>query len=341
MRKLGLLTLSLLAGGLALGAGILWGWYVLLGAGDLFPRADIEGLAPRDGAGTGERAAEDPGDNDEDGDAQLPELVNVLLAGSDNREGLPHRQNPGERPDTIMVVQMRTDGSDAALLSIPRDLRVEGCDGNTGRINASFAAARSLGREGGSCLVETVTAVTGIPIHHYVEVKMAGFVDLVETIGGVEMCFDDPPRRPRLPAGCHRLDGTDALAYVRDRSADGTGDFGRMRRQQRFLKAVADEVARVEFAANVPRLVRTIGRVKDSVVTDAGLDLRTMRTFGSAFRDIDSDAIVGTTVPADPRMLEGVSYVILRADEAEEIFAAFRDGKGHDYLRNKEQTASQ
>lgn len=341
---------GLLLGGLLLGAGAAATWYGLLGGGEPFQRTAIDGLAPRESAvddaarGDDEDEREGEGEGESEAEEALPGVVNVLVAGSDSRDGLTEQEIEdlslgsfdGARPDTIILAQVRPDGSDAVLLSIPRDLRVDHCDGSVDKINHAFALAGSVGKEGGSCLVETVTDTTGIPVHHYVEVDVPGFMQVVDTIGGVEMCLDSAKRDARagldLPAGCQRLDGADSLAYVRTRSIDGAGDFGRMDRQQRFVRALADEASDASFFANVPRLVRTLEKLEQAVTTDDGLGLRTMRTLASALSDADGDDINGTTVPGEGRTIDGTYYLEMAEDEAERLFAAFREGRAHEEL---------
>src|SRR6056297_1054617 len=167
--------------------------------------------------------------------------INVLLVGSDSREDLSDDERrelstgsaEGERTDTIILLSV--DGGDVALLSFPRDLWVTRCDGSVGRINAATRVG------GPSCLATTVSSLSGIDIHHYATVTFGGFRDLVDAVGGVELCLEAPiadrDAGIDLPAGCQVLDGTDALGFVRVRKIDD--DFGRMGRQQEFLRAFA------------------------------------------------------------------------------------------------------
>ena len=122
-----------------------------------------------------------------------PQAKNFLITGSDTNACTdpnspwvgaadPARANIGMRSDTIMVLRVdRSDGS-AALLSIPRDLYVT-VYGHTepSRINAAFS-------ENPAVLVQTVQTALGVPVHHYVEVDFVGFKDLVDALGGIELC---------------------------------------------------------------------------------------------------------------------------------------------------------
>ena len=174
---------------------------------------------------------------------------NYLLVGSDSRDaGDPNTgdsaSSSGRRSDTIMVLRVdRSDGS-AALLSIPRDLYVT-VYGHTepSRINAAFS-------ENPAVLVQTVQTALGVPVHHYVEVDFVGFKDLVDALGGIELCFERPTRDTNTglnitKPGCQVLDGVQALAYARSRHyeelidetwhEDPRSDFGRTARQRDFV----------------------------------------------------------------------------------------------------------
>src|SRR5699024_6111898 len=134
----------------------------------------------------------------------------------------------------LVQLDPRRDG--AAMMSFPRDLRVERCNGSTGKINAAYAIGEGTDVGGPSCLVQTVNELTDIPIHHYVEVDLAGFIDVVEALDGVSMYLDQPITDRYagvdFPAGCVTMDGAAALGFVRARNIDN--DFGRIARQQRF-----------------------------------------------------------------------------------------------------------
>ncbi|HEU4398279.1 MAG TPA: LCP family protein, partial [Actinomycetota bacterium] len=174
--------------------------------------------------------------------------VNILLVGSDSRDGLSKRelgriqtrQVDGRRTDTIIVVHISPRRQKAVMVSLPRDLRAD-VGGQTNRINAAF----SLG--GPDLLVKTVQEVTGLPIHHYAEIDFAGFLKVVDAVGGVRLCnrtnrtLDDNFANLHMPPGCQHMNGIQALAFVRARHIDS--DFGRIGRQQEFLRAVMDKVA--------------------------------------------------------------------------------------------------
>src|SRR6266508_1814749 len=159
------------------------------------------------------------------------------------------RQVDGRRTDTIIVLHISPGREKAVMVSIPRDLRAD-VGGQTNRINAAF----SLG--GPDLLVKTVQEVTGLPIQHYAEIDFAGFLKVVDAVGGVRLCnrtdrtLDDRFANLHMPPGCQQMNCIQALAFVRARHIDS--DFGRIGRQQEFLRAVMDKVASKGNLVNLP-----------------------------------------------------------------------------------------
>jgi len=215
---------------------------------------------------------------------------NYLLVGSDSREGIAgDAENVeqtgtaddvvGRRSDTIMILR-REKGGGAYLLSIPRDLWVEiaDTDGDEDKINSAY-------NEGPRRLAATITESLGIPIHHYVEVDFVGFTSMVDEIGGVEMCFFYATRDTHsgldVQPGCHRLDGTQALAYTRSRyyqefrngdwTDTGVADLGRIARQQLFIRQAVTQVLE-ELEGNPFMLNELISTAGSAVRIDAGAD---------------------------------------------------------------------
>lgn len=253
---------------------------------------------------------------------------NVLVVGSDSRGGLSpeelqalgtHDVDSG-RTDTILLLSVQ--GSDAALLSLPRDLFVTRCDGSQGRINAA------IGIGGASCLVETVTRLTGLPVHHYVEVSFVGFWRVVDAVGGVTVYLDaplhDPPAGADLAAGCQRLDGREALGFVRARSVDS--DLGRVARQQRFAIQLAKEIVRPGTLLHVPRLFSVAGASARAVTADEELGPIDLARIGWGLRALRRSELAMHTVPTVPENIGGAAVLVPIAEEAEALFARFRDG---------------
>ncbi|WP_370324885.1 LCP family protein [Euzebya sp.] len=253
---------------------------------------------------------------------------NVLVVGSDSREGFTPEQLAqlgteaveGRRTDTIFLLSV--DGGRAAMLSFPRDLYVTACDGQQGRINGAYA------RLGPSCLVQTVTDLTGIAIDHYVEMNLFGFVQIVDAVGGVPIFLDQPLTDAfagvDLPAGCNVLDGTAAIGFVRARHVDS--DLGRIARQQRFLKELVEEVVSPSTVVNIPRLFRVAGASGRSLIADEGLGVIDLARLARAGRGLAGSGLATYTVPANAANVDGASVLIPDAAQVDGLFASFADG---------------
>jgi LCP family protein required for cell wall assembly len=256
--------------------------------------------------------------------------MNVLLVGSDSREGLTREERnelrlghevTGVRTDTILLLSVA--GDRAAMLSFPRDLLVTMCDGRQGRINAAYSVG------GASCLVETVTQLSGIPINTYMEVDFFGFVDLVDAVGGVSIYMEEAIEDPRagldVDAGCQRLDGRQALGYVRTR-AGPQGDLGRIARQQRFIRELMKEVADPATIVNVPRLFQTAGAGAGALTASQGFGPVDMFRLARAARGLAGGSSETYAVPASAQTVGGAAVLVADQPDAETLFAQFRDG---------------
>lgn len=263
--------------------------------------------------------------------------TNYLIVGTDSRADVdPTIENAalvfgdgvaGERTDTIAVLHLGGDG--ARLLAVPRDLFVPLDGGSPSRINAAYS------RGGPAALVRTVRAALDIPIDHYLEVDFAGFLGLVDALGGVTVSFDNPAYDPKsgldiAVAGPVRLDAADALAYVRSRDyheilpdgsvrRDPTADLGRVQRQQRFLAAVFDELAAVR---NPWRAAAIVEEVADDIRLDDRLGFIDALRLGWRLRGLDPET---ATLPVTPfTTASGAAVLDLRTDEAQPLLEAFR-----------------
>lgn len=274
----------------------------------------------------------------EPGDPERPQ--NVLILGSDSREGQTKGEQritgsaedvPGRRSDTIILGRFDPRSEKTILVHFPRDLRVQIPGRGTDRINAAF-------RVGGPQLaVRTVRRFTGLPIHHYVEVDFAGFRNIVDALGGVRVCVDRPmvDRLAGLnlrKAGCHWLEGTAALAFVRARNVEGdlVPDFARISRQQQFIRAVVSKVFRASSLWRLPQLLVIGAR---NVTTDEDISLSDLYDVGRDLRGLGTEDSTGRStvdlrvVPAMPRTIAGTSYVVARQPATRRLFRALRLGE--------------
>jgi LCP family protein required for cell wall assembly len=278
-----------------------------------------------------------PGLTEDDLAANDGPAENFLLVGSDSREGVDtgdpenasigdEAEVSGQRSDTIMVLRREKDGG-ASLLSLPRDLWVPiaGTD-RSAKINSAY-------NEGPERLLQTVTEALGIPIHHYVEVNFEGFTELVDEIGGVEVCVPNPAQDEntglRLDPGCQNLDGTQALAFARSRHyeefidgewrEDTSADLGRITRQQQFIRAAVNKllrrVNRQPFA-----LGDLIGVATDSLRIDENLD---PVDAAEALRDAAKEGLQTYSLPVVGAEHDGQSALDL-AEGSDAILNYFR-----------------
>jgi LCP family protein required for cell wall assembly len=267
---------------------------------------------------------------------EVDEVLNILLVGSDSREGLTPEQlqvlgteeESGDRTDTIILARLDPRQRRAELLSFPRDLLVTRCDGSRGRINEAYQIGEERRIGGPTCLVQTIHQLTRIPIDHFVRVNFAGFIDLVDAVGGVSFYLEQPVRDRYagldLPAGCVTLDGARSIGFVRARHIDN--DFGRIARQQRFIREIVHKVTSVDTLLNPQKLFSIVSSVGKAVETDRGFGLTEMRQIAYTFRNLDASSITTWTVPSVESSRRAASYVEIQPEQAAALFKAFRTG---------------
>jgi len=238
-----------------------------------------------------------------------PDGMDFLILGCDKRP------DTGEetRSDTLMLVHADPKQNYLAVLSLPRDLRVEVPGHGIRKLNAAY----SLG--GWQLAVETVEKLTNVDITEYVEVDFQAFRDIVDALGGVYIDVDrryynDNPEYEliKLSPGYQRLDGAQALDYVRFRH-DLNYDFGRMYRQQRFLAAMREQAMGWNLVLDLPGVV-------DALFHNLRTTLSTNEILKLAYWGIrlDGSRIRQVSVTGDIQTIDGVSYVIPAQGAVEE-----------------------
>jgi LCP family protein required for cell wall assembly len=258
--------------------------------------------------------------------------LTFLVIGSDNRdemseeaqEDLSVGSTPGQRSDSMMLVRLNHDRDRVTVVGIPRDLWVEVPGQGPDKINAAYAHG------GPQLAVRTVESVTDVRVDHYVEVDFGGFVDVVDALGGIEVCLPeaihDPKAHLDMEAGTHRVDGTEALAFARTR-ATSRGDLDRIDRQQQVLSAMLDQAMSTDTLSNPAKLTDFLDSALSSVTVDQGLDTGAINELAYQMRDLDMDEVTFTQVPiADMEYWTPRGDVAVLWDEpaARELFAAVR-----------------
>ncbi|MFF0203483.1 LCP family protein [Streptomyces sp. NPDC005017] len=262
---------------------------------------------------------------------------NLLLIGSDSRSGSGNRRygrdSGTERSDTTILLHLSADRRSATAVSLPRDLMVDvpSCRKPDGtRTEPMFAMFNYAFETGGSaCTIRTVEKLTGIRIDHHVVVDFSGFKKMVDAVDGVEICLAEPIRdkaaKLRLPAGRVRLNGEQALGYVRARKSLGNGsDTDRMDRQQRFLGALVNKVRSNDVLLNPVKLYPVLDAATSSLTTDPSLaSLRGLYELVRRVRHIPMERVQFLTVPRESYVYNANRDQLVEP-AAEKLFARLR-----------------
>ncbi len=232
--------------------------------------------------------------------------TNWLITGDDSRQGLTDAQAAqlhtgdsssvaGGRTDTIILLHIPDNSTKPTMVSLLRDSYVSIPGHGKNKINAAFAFG------GPSLLAQTVEQATGIRIDHYAEIGLGGFASVVDDVGGVNMCLDQPVNDSyagiNLPAGCQTLNGANALGYVRSRHAFATSDFARTDHQRQFLGALADKISSPGVLLNPFDFFPMISDLPGSITVDSGDHLQNLIGLAWAMRGVSSGGVVTTAVP--------------------------------------------
>lgn len=278
-------------------------------------------------------------------EAEKGEPANYLIVGTDSRAGLDPDDpdsagftGNGETgcncTDTIMVVRVDPNDTTAKVLSLPRDLWVPiSPSGRKARINSAY-------QKGEQALIDTIQDNFGITINHYVEIDFVGFERLVDAVGGIPLYFTAPVRDQHTglsvsSAGCQTLDGESARKFARSRylqykgkdgrwRSDPTGDFGRITRQQIFIRR-AISAAVGKGLSNPVTLNNLVSAGVENVRLDEALDASDLLGLGRKFASFQADELIGYTIPSDSFTTSaGAAVQLPRTKDAESVLNIFR-----------------
>jgi LCP family protein required for cell wall assembly len=224
--------------------------------------------------------------------------TNWLITGSDSRQGLSHKLERkyhtgfnvgGQRSDTVLILHIPGNGGPAVLLSLPRDsyVRIPGYGWN--KLNAAY----SFG--GPKLLAQTVQNNTGLRIEHYMGIGFGGFVNVVNDVGGVTMCFQhslhDKAAGLHLKKGCRTLNGGQALSFVRTRHEFVTQDLQREQNQRVFMHALLSKMTSPGTMLNPFAIVpATLGAV-DNLTVDESTHLKDLMSVAFALRHPETSTV--------------------------------------------------
>jgi LCP family protein required for cell wall assembly len=260
-----------------------------------------------------------------------------LLAGSDSRGGeggISEDGTEGSRTDTIMLLHVPPSGP-AALISLPRDTFAEIPGQGANKLNAAYSWG------GAPLLVQTVEGLSGMHVDHYVEIGLGGVAQVVDALGGVELCLDPAVNHVDFPLddpdsglvwdapGCRVADGSTSLAFARMRKADHEGDIGRAKRQQQLIAGLTSAAATPSLAVNPGRQVALVDAGLGALHASDETSIVDLGRLALAFRSATGpDGIRGTPPISDADHRPGGigSTVLLDPDAAPGFFADVMNG---------------
>ncbi|QSB05022.1 LCP family protein [Natronoglycomyces albus] len=259
--------------------------------------------------------------------------MNILILGTDARD-----EDQDGRSDSSMLMHVDAAGENAYVISIPRDLWVHIPHNEHATHSDTMAKFNAAYAWGGAALsIQTLEAYTGVRVDHVVEINFPGLVKVVDALDGVDMYIEKtitsihPPRRT-FEQGWNRLNGEEALDYIRQRYQFSDGDYTRMRNQQQLITAILDRAA----SAGVLRSQSTVTEFVESTAGALSVDTQ-FNAVGTAlaFMHLRSDDIQFMTSPNLGTGYEGGESVIYSDDAlAEDLFAHVRDDQVDQWVAN-------
>ncbi|MFV2175194.1 LCP family protein [Actinomadura sp. LOL_016] len=271
---------------------------------------------------------------------KLNEAMNILMLGSDTRAGANaeygrQMKDDPPRSDTMILLHLSPGGEQAMAISFPRDLMVQRpeCEDREGKtvpgsgrvqINSAFTVG------GATCVIKTLESMTDIRIDHFVQVDFNGFKNITKAIGGVPVCLpkdvNDQKSGLKLTKGKHEIEGDVALAYVRARYSLGDGtDTSRIKRQQKFLGALASKVMSAGVLTNPKALLDLLNATTESLTMDSELTVGAMRDIAQGMQGLSSGKLRFVTVPNGQDPLDKNRLAL--APTADEFFKSVREDK--------------
>lgn len=256
-------------------------------------------------------------------DPQAGKAINILVLGSDERDGENGEIGGtegvgGMRSDTTMVVHLSADRTRAEVVSIPRDSLVDipSCTMTSGKTtraqrNAMFNSAFATGWDNGGdmasaagCTIKTVQALTGLTIDHFIVVDFAGFQSMIDAIGGVPICipkyYYSPDAGLAVNPGYQTLNGPMALAYARARKGTNMNgsDLERATRQQELVAAMVRQVLSKNPFTNLGQLMHFLDAATSSLTVDPGLgSLTDLAGLALSVKNLSTSNITLLTIP--------------------------------------------
>ncbi|MER7841754.1 LCP family protein [Streptomyces sp. NPDC096040] len=279
--------------------------------------------------------------------------MNILLIGSDSRNSAENvklggsKDNVGNPPlgDVQMLIHLSADRKSASMVSIPRDTRVDipKCtDPHTGKVfpATNTIINESLARGGAGCTLATWENLTGIYIDHWMTIDFAGVVKMADAIGGVEVCvkqnvWDHPTTAVRggsglkLTAGTHKVQGKQALQWLRTRHAWGS-DLMRARAQHMYLNSMIRTLKGQNLFTDTPRLMNLAEAATNSLTVSEEIGTgKELYDLAMQLKSVPTNRITSVTMPNVPDP-QNVDHVVPDAANADKMWQMLRDDVAFD-----------
>jgi LCP family protein required for cell wall assembly len=275
------------------------------------------------------------------------EAFNILIIGTDKRtgegnEGYGDAGSAGHA-DTTILLHVSKDRSNATALSIPRDLIVDVPDCPTTHEDGTETVVpgqqgirfnRSLGESGrdAGCTMRTVKEVTGIQPHHFMMADFNAVKTLTTAVDGVDVCVehavDDPKSHLKLPAGESKVEGEQALAFVRTRHAFGNeGDLDRIKVQQQFLGSLMRKMSSSDTLTSPTKLVKLAEAATEALTVDSAIgNVGTLKDVALELKKVPPKNITFATVPVKDNPAEPTPVtVVVDETKAPQVFDMVRN----------------
>ncbi|MER5384997.1 LCP family protein [Streptomyces sp. NPDC002688] len=299
---------------------------------------------------------EDVGDSAKDGFSK-DEAFNLLIIGTDKRTGAGNEgygdKNSVGHADTNILLHVSKDRTNATAMSIPRDLIVDvpDCkakqeDGSEKLINGTDNVRfnTSLGQAGRNpgCTMDTVKAVTGITVDHFMMADFNAVKTLTSAVGGVEVCVakdvNDPDSHLKLSAGEHTLEGEQALAFVRTRHSFGNhGDLDRIKVQQQFLGSLMRKMSSGNTLTSPTKLYKLAEAATKALTVDTGIGkVNTLKDMAMELKKVPTKNITFTTVPVIDNPAEKTPVTVVVSPTASQpVFDAIKNDVSFTAVKQK------
>ncbi|PPK67781.1 LCP family protein required for cell wall assembly [Actinokineospora auranticolor] len=278
---------------------------------------------------------------------------NFLLVGSDTREGADAEEGvgdtqtvPGARSDTVMVAHIPADRSRVVIVNFPRDLEIsrpacERFDSKAVRYTGDQSPAVKIAKMntayqvgGPLCVTKVVQELSGLHITRFLSIDFNGFRGMVDAVDGVNVCVEQPMFDTMLnkwivqePGKEVLLHGEQALDFVRARHVRGdkTSDYGRIKRQQRFLSSLLRKAMSGQLLFDPARLAQFTGAVTASTLGD-NVNVDALANLGASLQNLEAGRVTFVTIPT-VGLPNGRGNEVLRRDDAHALFQAIIDGE--------------